>query len=72
VFPPKFLHGARRGAVFRLSRPLDLSATPAALGAGVATWGCKPEPPNILTENITDEVSDLYANPTRFFVQILP
>lgn len=37
-----------------------------------ARRGCKPEPPNILTENITDEVSDLYANPTRFSVQILP
>ena len=32
----------------------------------------KPEPPNILTENITNEVSDLYANPTWFSVQILP
>ena len=34
--------------------------------------GSKPEPPNILTENITNEVSDLYANPTWFSVQILP
>lgn len=50
----------------------DLPREPRIQHAGRPYRGCKPEPPKIRTENITDEISALYANPTRFSVPILP
>ena len=35
------------------------------------SWGCKPEPPKIPTENVAHDVSGLFGYPTRFPVHVL-
>jgi hypothetical protein len=42
------------------------------LAAGSTTWGCKPEPPKIPSENVMSDVSGYHAYPTLFAVCILP